>query len=102
MKTIFLIALSSVAGVSAAAAADRVPEDVRKFIHNRDICDHFRDESAEGDSIEQKERRDFINKNLNIYCTGSDKHLAELKRKYKNDKTVISRLNHYEASVEGK
>ena len=86
--------------VASASAADKFPTDVQKFIHNRDICDHFRDENGEGDSPEQKERQNFINKNLITYCTGTDKQLAALKRKYKNDKMVNARLNQYEISIE--
>ena len=86
---------------ASLAVAAEVPEDVKQFTQNRDICDHFREESMEGNSPEQVERRKEITDKLKTYCTGTDAQLAALKLKYKGNAEIISTLAHYESEVEG-
>lgn len=94
---LILLLASSHAG---ALTPPRIPSEVSAFIAERNICDHFRGEPAEGDSPEQVERREFVLDSLDIYCAGTDKRLAALKRRYKANPAVMRRLNRFEEHVE--
>lgn len=85
---------------ASALTPQRLPSEVRTFIEERKICDHFRGEPAEGDSPEQVKRREFLLDSLDIYCAGTDKRLAALKRRYKANPAVMRRLNEFEERVE--
>lgn len=99
MKQILFLTLYAV--LSTGAVAHDLPADVQAFIDERDGCDHFRGEPwGAGDDPEIKERREFIFKNIKKLCTGTDKRLAELRNKYRNDPAVIERLRVYEDSIE--
>ncbi len=78
-----------------ASAAANFPADVRKFIDRRDGCDHFR-----GEEPYDEERRQFLNKNMKNLCTGTDKHLTQLKRKYRHKVLIIKKLNEYDEVTE--
>ena len=81
-----------------AAEKEHVPKlagDVEKFKERRDLCDHFR-----GEDPYDEERRKFLEENLKKYCTGTDKELASLKAKYKNNKAVMKVLEKYEEKIE--
>lgn len=100
MKALAILILYSIASV-AIAENEPLPKEVASFITERNICDHFRGEPFEGSSHEQIERRQFIFDSMDIYCSGTDKRLAALKRRYKNNRAVMSKLNQYEEKVEG-
>lgn len=88
--------LSLLSGFAVAASAgDSPPADVRAFIERRDLCDHFR-----GEDPYDEERRLFLERNLNEFCTGSDRQLAELKQKYLGNEHVESALSGYEENIE--
>ena len=93
------ILLAAVSHASALTPA-RIPSEVKAFIAERNTCDHFRGEPTEGDSPEQVERREFLLDSLDIYCAGTDKRLAALKRRYKANPAVMKRLNEFEEHVE--
>jgi hypothetical protein len=98
-----LIVLVAIVVATATLAADRsLPPEVQTFIHDRDLCDHFRGEPFEGNSPEQIKRREFIVESLEIYCPGTDRRLAALKRRYKEDVDVLERLKKYEEQIEGR
>jgi hypothetical protein len=98
----FFIALGFALAASAHAGSDPLPPEVATFIQDRDVCDHFRGEPHEGNSPEQIERREFIFESLEIFCPGTDRRLAALKKRYKNNSAVMKRLNGYEERIEGK
>jgi hypothetical protein len=77
------------------SAAANFPADVRKFIDRRDGCDHFR-----GEEPYDEERRKFLNKKMKNLCAGTDKQLARLKRKYRQNVKIIKKLNEYEEVIE--
>ena len=77
-----------------------LPPEVSDFIHERELCDHFRDEPFEGDSPEQIKRREFIFQSIDIYCAGTDRRLAALKSRYKDDVESIALLNRYKETIE--
>lgn len=97
-----LAGLLLVLGMPLIAQAESAPypEEVKAFIAERDTCEHFRGEPSEGSSPEQIERRTFIADSLDIYCSGTDKRLAALKRRYQNNRSVMQRLNRYETRIE--
>ena len=87
--------------VTAVAVPDSsetpLPEDIASFKHRRDLCDHFR-----GEDPYDEERRKFLEENMRSYCTGTDKELASLKAKYKNNRRVMDILERYDEDIEGK
>jgi hypothetical protein len=91
------------AALSANIFADeyKLPPEVDDYIHERNLCEHFRGEPHEGNSPEQIERRKFIFESLEIYCAGTDRRLAALKRRYKDNPVVIEKLSIYEVQAEG-
>lgn len=99
MKIATLYCLLFISSI-AMAANKTVPKEVRNFVAERNICEHFRGEPYEGNSPEQVERRAFVIDSLDIYCAGTDKRLAALKRRYKNNEAVMKRLNKFEEQVE--
>jgi hypothetical protein len=99
MKHSFLLTTLLVVS-QTLSAADSLPPEVQRFIADRDVCDHFRGEEASGDTPEQRERRAFIIQSMEIFCSGTDKRLAALRRRYKNDSSVINKLGKYENRIE--
>ena len=94
---LFLLCLS----VSLATRAQEpVPIEVSRFIEERDICEHFLDEPYDGDLPELIERREFIQESIEIYCAGTDRRLAALRKRYKNNPAAIKRLKRYEGKIE--
>jgi hypothetical protein len=47
-----------------------------------------------------QERREFLHRRMTELCVGTDQELSRLKRKYRNDKRVWSKLNEYEERIE--
>ena len=72
-----------------------LPADVIKFKQRRDICDHWRGEEPYDD-----ERAKAIEEAWDSSCPGSDKALALLKAKYKNNQAVLKVLAGYEEKIE--
>ena len=86
--------------LSSSPAID-LPQEVRSFVTDRDACEHFRGEPTEGDSSEQVARRVFVQESLEIYCAGTDRRLAALKKRYADNLEVMSALGKYEPAIEG-
>lgn len=87
----------------APSAAEGVPRDVAEYVARREVCEHFRQEPwPEGSSAEDKDRREFIARQLAGACSGADRALRELKEKYGKDRAVMDRLNAYEPDIEGR
>ena len=96
------ILLFSVGLASNVVAGEyQLPSEVDDYLHERNLCEHFRGEPFEGNSPEQIERRKFIFESLEIYCAGTDRRLAALKRRYKDNTVVMEKLNIYEVQAEG-
>ncbi|MCI5126395.1 MAG: hypothetical protein D3925_18440 [Candidatus Electrothrix sp. AR5] len=95
-----LLLLLVACSLSAQAKDVPLPPEVSGFIHERDLCDHFRGEPYEGDSPEQIKRREFIFESMDIYCAGTDRRLAALKRRYKDDAESMALLKKYEEKIE--
>lgn len=93
----------SLLSARAALATEIYPQDVSEYIARRDVCEHFRAEPwPEGETREERERRDFVAAQLRHYCKGSDLALRELKAKYRDKRVVMDGLERYEGDIEGK
>jgi len=75
----------------------RFPEDVRAFVAARDLCDHFRGEPwPEGNDAYDNERRAELADGIRGSCAGTDRKLAELLRRYRDDRPVMELLSEFE------
>jgi hypothetical protein len=83
-----LLCLSFLAGAAHA--------DVQRFIERRGTCEHFLGE-FNGDGSEHD--REMV-QTQNKYCKGTDKQLADLRRRYRSNAQVIERPRQYEAQIE--
>jgi hypothetical protein len=95
MKAVLAILCFSLG--SAIAAEARLPADVAKFIEQREGCDHFRGEMPDPS---EKQRMKEVERELRKLCTGTDKKLAQLKRKYAGNPVVMKRLDEFEEKIE--
>lgn len=77
------------------AHSQPLPRDVARFVRDRDLCEHFRNEEPY-----DAERRVFLQRRVDEFCKGMDRRLAALKRKYKADSAVQSKLQTYEVEIE--
>jgi hypothetical protein len=93
---LFFLLLLSVVG-TPVFAQQTLPKDVTRFVDQRDGCDHFR-----GEEPYDEARRKFLDKSMDRLCTGTDKKLARLKKKYAGRPDVMSKLNEYEIRIEGR
>ncbi len=82
---------------SAIAAEERLPRDVLKYVEQREGCDHFRGEIPDPPD---KQRMKEVEREIRKLCTGTDKKLDRLKRKYAANKAVLKRLNEFEEKIE--
>jgi hypothetical protein len=90
-----VVAIASLSFASAAIGQAPLPQDVARFVERRDACDHFRGEEAY-----DAKRRQFLEQQTLKLCVGSDKQLAELKKKYAGNKAVMTKLGDYEPEIE--
>lgn len=79
-----------------ALGQTKLPPDVARFVERRDGCDHFR-----GEEPYDEERRKFLHKRMLELCVGTDRQLADLKKKYGDNRAVMTKLNDYEPQIEG-
>ncbi|MFN3789548.1 hypothetical protein [Massilia sp.] len=82
---------------SVVAAEAKLPPDVAKYVEQRDGCEHFRGEIPDPPD---KRRMREVEREIRKLCTGTDKKLAQLKRKYAKNQTVMKRLEEYEENIE--
>ncbi|MDX8388290.1 MAG: hypothetical protein R8M46_07140 [Ghiorsea sp.] len=90
LATFFLVFIPNTWGIE-------LPYEVVQFIEKRDSCDHFR-----GEYPYDKERRVFLYKNMVELCSGTDKELADLKKKHNSNSDVMKALSVYENTIEPK
>jgi hypothetical protein len=88
----FFLSLSS-----AIAAESKLPADVARYVEQREGCDHFRGEVPDPPD---EQRMKEIEREIRKLCTGTDKKLKQLKRKYAKNQAVLKRLNEFEEKIE--
>lgn len=93
-KLSLMLVLAGLA-LSAVAAAP-VPADVQKFIDEREMCEHFLGEMPDPG---QKKRARGVNKAIKESCTGTDKALAALKKKYAKNAAVMKQLEEQDPHI---
>lgn len=72
------------------------PDEVTRYMVDRDSCDHFRGEDAY-----DADRRAYLEESVAELCTGTDARLAMLRQRYAQDRAVIAALGGYEDEIEG-
>ena len=92
--------LAAILLLSSSVSAAGVPNEVASYVQERELCEHFRQEPFEGQTPEQIERREFLRQSIEIYCSGTDRRLAALKLRYKDNTAALSLLEKYEPSSE--
>lgn len=81
----------------SACATPQTPKDVSDFVARRDQCDHFRGEIPDPEAAEQMRQ---TLRQIDKYCTGTDAALAALKERYRDDPTIMEKLDAYEPRIE--
>jgi hypothetical protein len=76
---------------------ETLPREVQRFVDRREGCDHMRGEIPEPG---EKRRMEEVNREIRKLCTGTDKELARLRRKYVAESTVMQVLNEFEPDIE--
>ncbi|AEG47790.1 hypothetical protein Sphch_0088 [Sphingobium chlorophenolicum L-1] len=79
-----------------AADPHPFPDEVTRYMVDRDGCDHFRGEEAY-----DAERLAYLQDNITALCTGTDTRLALLRQRYAHDPQVMSALSGYDERIEG-
>jgi hypothetical protein len=92
-----LVSASLVLLVLPVAAQAGLPKDVEKFIAKREACDHFRGEIP---TPGEKRRVKEVNREIRRLCDGTDRTLAQLKRKHAMDAAVMQRLSEFDSQIE--
>jgi len=82
---------------SANAAEENLPTDVAKYVEQREGCDHFRGKVPDPPDAQRMRE---IEREIRKLCTGTDKKLNKLKRKYVKDPAVLKRLSEFEEDIE--
>lgn len=77
------------------SSVEAMPSDVRAFVDKREVCEHWLGEASYDD-----ERAKEISNALQDNCTGTDKKLSALRRKYKDQPVVLEALAPYDDKIE--
>lgn len=81
---------------ACSARTCALPAEVRAFIEDRDLCEHFRGEPwPEGDSAADRARRRELMDGVRTSCAGSEARLAALRSRYATDAVVMAALAGY-------
>lgn len=92
----FLMCLALVTA-TPLVLAEYLPRDVQRFVDRREGCDHMRGEIPDP---EEKSRMNEVSRELRKLCSGTDKELTQLKRKYATNSTIMQILNQFEGGIE--
>jgi hypothetical protein len=74
-----------------------LPTDVENYVSKRQGCDHMRGEIPEP---HQKARMREVEREIRRLCTGTDKQLNKLRKKYAGDQRAMAALDEFEPDVE--
>ncbi len=78
-------------------ADESLPREVQRYVDKREGCDHMRGEIPDPG---ERQRMREVSREIRRLCTGTDKELARLKRKYAKSPSVIRRLSEFEPGIE--
>jgi len=96
MKTIVLC-LSLWVPFHPVLANEQLPNDVRNFIEQRVGCDHMRGELP--DPVDKRRARQLQRETQKL-CKGTDQKLAQLRKKYAKNSSVMQHLDAFEPAIE--
>lgn len=96
MKQIVLVLVLALS-YGPSFADGKLPDDVEEFISKREGCDHFRGEVPEPN---QRVRMREIEREIRRLCTGTDRELAKLKKKYATEPQIMETLNEFDPAIE--
>lgn len=99
MKVLLAATLALVA-LPLFAESSSLPDEVRVFIRERKTCEHFLGEPVEGNTSERRARQAFVIDSIDIYCAGTDKKLAALRRRYSKEVAVMEALKNFDEKLE--
>jgi hypothetical protein len=68
-----------------------LPPDVVGFLERRVLCEHFL-----GEEPYDADRRRFLERNVRATCAGTDAALGALRKRYRDDPEVVTRLAEFE------
>jgi hypothetical protein len=98
-KACLILSVCLLAHAHAPAPATAIlPSDVATFIEDRGMCESL---AGEFPDPKQREQFDAFLRKMERYCSGTDRKLADLKKKYRGNKAVLRRLNEYDPRLEG-
>jgi hypothetical protein len=92
-----LLCLSLLMPVAPLLADEPLPSDVKRFMDRREGCDHMRGEVSERGA---KLRMRKLSRDIEKLCKGTDKELAQLKKKHAMNRPVMRRLDEFEPDIE--
>lgn len=93
------VLLALLAAVTPDVRTAPLPPEVDAFVRDRDLCDHFRGEPTEGNGPAAVARREFVRESVEIFCPGTDRRLAALKRRFGEDPAILKVLGAYEDRI---
>lgn len=93
----FLICLALLMPILPALAEAALPREVQRFVDRREGCDHLRSELRDPN---ERQRMTEVTREITRLCAGTDKELAQLKRKYAANSTIMQILNQLETGLE--
>ncbi|WP_156414281.1 hypothetical protein [Bordetella sp. N] len=77
------------AGITAAQAATKLPDDVQAFLHQQEECEHWAGEEPYDDA----RAKEIAKAMADLHCDDARKQEQELRRRYPNDQAVVDALN---------
>jgi hypothetical protein len=86
--------LIAVALANTALASNLSNKDVRAFVSNADMCEHF---AGEWDSELPIKEQKNIEQAIDKYCSKAQRQMKCLQRKYKGDSEIEKLLDEYES-----
>ena len=72
-----------------------IPADVRNFTQRRDLCDHLR-----GEDSYDPQRAEELEEGMVKNCSGTDKELRDLRKKYAKNPEIKAKLAKYQSEIE--
>lgn len=69
-------------------------KDVKSFVANADLCDHF---AGEWDSDLPKQDQKRIERSIDKYCGKAKQQMSSLQKKYKGDSEIEQLINEYDS-----
>ena len=96
---IYLILIPYLLLENHAFSCDDLPKEVSNFVWGRDRCEHFLSEDYEPRKNEDMiwiDRREHVSDSIVLFCSGTERKLLVLKKRFKDNRRVMDLLSKYE------